>query len=41
MELFNFKHHDDKNKLKQEMIEAIQDEKIDIRLMYQLFKSIK
>jgi len=40
-ELFDFKHLDDVNELKKEMIEAIQAEKIDIKLMYQFFKSIK
>lgn len=40
-ELFNFKHLEEKNELKEELIEAIRTEQVDIKLMYQFYKSIK
>lgn len=40
-ELFNFKHLEEKEILKKELIEAINTEKVDIKLMYQFYKSIK
>ena len=40
-ELFNFKHLDEKEELKKELMEAIRTEKVDIKLMYQFYKSIR
>ena len=43
-ELFNFKHLDEKEELKkanEELMEAIRTEQVDIKLMYQFYKSIK
>lgn len=40
-ELFNFKHLDEKEELKRELMEAIKTEQVDIKLMYQFYKSIK
>ncbi len=40
-ELFNFKHLEEKNELKEELMEAIRTEQVDIKLMYQFYKSIK
>lgn len=40
-ELFNFKHLDKKEDLKKELMEAIRTEQVDIKLMYQFYKSIK
>ena len=40
-ELFNFKHLDEKEELKKELIEAIRTEQVDIKLMYQFYKSIR
>ena len=40
-ELFNFKHLDEKEELKKELMEAIKTEQVDIKLMYQFYKSIK
>lgn len=40
-ELFNFKHLDEKEELKTELIEAIKNEQIDIKLMYRFYKSLK
>ena len=40
-ELFNFKHLEEKEILKKELIEAINTEKVYIKLMYQFYKSIK
>ena len=40
-ELFNFKHLDEKEELKKELMEAIRTEQVDIKLMYQFYKSIK
>ena len=37
-ELFNFKHLEEKEILKKELIEAINTEKVDIKLMYQFYK---
>lgn len=39
-ELFNFKHLDETQKLKEELIEAIETEKVDINLMYRFYRSI-
>ncbi len=40
-ELFNFKHLDEKEELKTELIEAIKNEQVDIKLMYRFYKSLK
>ncbi|MCD7780884.1 MAG: helix-turn-helix domain-containing protein [Candidatus Gastranaerophilales bacterium] len=40
-ELFDFSHHDDTKKLKEELLNAIQGDKVDIRLLYRIYKSIK
>lgn len=40
-ELFSFKHLEDTEELKEELINAIQSDKIDINLMYKFYKSIK
>ena len=40
-ELFNFKHLDEKEELKKELMEAIRTEQVDIKLMYQFYKTIK
>lgn len=40
-ELFNFRHLDEKEELKKELIEAIRTEQVDIKLMYHFYKSIK
>jgi len=40
-ELFNFKHLKEKEELKKELIKAIMDEKVDIKLMYQFYETIK
>lgn len=40
-ELFNFKHLDEKEELKTELIEAIKNEQIDIKLMYRFYKLLK
>lgn len=40
-ELFNFKHNNDKEYLKNELLNAISTDKIDIGLMYKFYESIK
>lgn len=40
-EVFNFKHLKNIDELKKELIDAIQNETIDINLMYRFYKSIK
>lgn len=40
-DLFNFEHNQDKDELKQELIHAIQNETVDINLMYRFYQSIK
>ena len=40
-DLFNFSHNNDKEILKNEMLHAIADEKIDIELMYRFYETIK
>ncbi len=40
-ELFNFKHLDDINELKKELVDAINSERIDIRKLYQFYMTIK
>ena len=40
-ELFNFKSNDDTSKLKEELLTAIKNEAVDIRLLYQFYSSIK
>lgn len=40
-ELFNFRHNQDKEILKEELINAIKNDEIDIRLMYKFYQSIK
>lgn len=40
-ELFTFKPDKDNAELKKEMIEAIQNDKIDVSAMYQLYKTLK
>lgn len=40
-ELFNFKHHDEKEVLKKELIEAIKTDKVDVSIMYRFYKSLK
>lgn len=40
-ELFNFKHLDETKKLKKELIEAIETEKVDIKLLYQFYRSLR
>ncbi len=40
-ELFNFKHLDETKELKKELIEAINDEKVDIKLLYQFYRSLR
>ena len=41
IDLFNFKHNQDKQTLKNELITAINNEEIDITLMYKFYQSIK
>lgn len=40
-ELFNFKHLDEKEELKDVLIKAIKNEEVDITLMYRFYKSLK
>ena len=40
-ELFDFFHNNDIEILKQELLEAINSDKIDVRLMYRFYQSIK
>ncbi len=40
-ELFDFFHNNDIEILKQELLEAIKSDKIDVRLMYRFYQSIK
>lgn len=40
-DLFNFKHNQDKDNLKQELLNAIDKETIDINLMYRFYEAIK
>ena len=40
-ELFDFNHNNDKEIIKQELLEAINSDKIDVRLMYRFYQSIK
>ena len=39
-DLFDFNHNNDINLLKQELLDAISNEKVDIKLMYKFYKSI-
>lgn len=41
VELFDFKHLSDTEELKKELIEAIQNETIDIALLHKFYRSIK
>ena len=40
-DLFNFEHNKDTRELKEELLEAIQNETVDINLMYKFYQSIK
>lgn len=40
-ELFNFDHHNEVYKLKAELIEAVENETVDIKILYSLYKTIK
>lgn len=40
-ELFDFNHHNDKQLLKEELLDGIKKEKVDIKLLYKLYCSIK
>lgn len=40
-DLFNFEHNQDKAELKEELLQAIQNESVNIELMYKFYKSIK
>ncbi len=40
-EIFNFNHLKNTNDLKKEMVDAIENDMIDINLLYQLYKSIR
>lgn len=40
-DLFNFKHLREKDELKKELIEAIINESVDIKLMYQFYETVK
>ena len=40
-DLFNFEHNQDKAELKEELLQAIKGETVDIELMYKFYKSIK
>ena len=40
-DLFNFRHNQDKENLKQELLKAINNETVDINLMYRFYEAIK
>ena len=40
-ELFNFDHHNEVYKLKAKLIEAVENETVDIKILYSLYKTIK
>lgn len=40
-DLFNFEHNNDLKTLKKELLEAIQNETVDINTLYRFYKSIK
>ena len=40
-DLFDFEHNDDIEILKQELLKAISEENVDIRLLYRFYQSIK
>ena len=40
-ELFNFAYQQEKEAIKVELIDAIQHEKVDISIMYRIYKSLK
>ena len=40
-ELFDFSHNNDTSTLKRELLKAIENETIDINLLYRFYKSIK
>ena len=40
-ELFDFSHNNDKEELKQELLKAINDENVDIELLYRFYEAIK
>lgn len=39
-ELFNFEHHKNKEVLKQELISSINNDTLDVQLLYKVYKSI-
>ena len=40
-EIFDFEHKNDKNILKQELLQAVSEEKIDIELLYHFYQTFK
>lgn len=40
-DLFNFNHNNDTKNLKQELLKAIDNETVDINLMYRFYEAIK
>ncbi len=40
-DLFNFEHNKEKDELKEELINAIKEEKIDVNILYRMYKSLK
>jgi len=40
-ELFDFNHHNDKAVLKQELLSAVSDEKVNLELLYRFYEAVK
>ena len=39
-ELFNFNHHNNESMLREELLSGINDNRIDIKLLYQIYKAV-